>query len=82
MQFQSDLLGCATVRPRISETTALGAAYLAGLAVGYWSNVGELESQWQLDRRFTPAMQQADVQHCIAGWQRAINAAKAWADAS
>ncbi|RDU99796.1 glycerol kinase GlpK [Trinickia dinghuensis] len=82
MQFQSDLLGCSTARPRISETTALGAAYLAGLAVGYWSNVGELESQWQLDRRFTPAMQQANAQQCIAGWQRAINAAKAWADAS
>jgi glycerol kinase len=82
MQFQSDLLGCATARPRVSETTALGAAYLAGLAVGYWSNVGELESQWQLDRRFTPAMQQADAQRCIAGWQRAINAAKAWADSN
>ena len=81
MQFQSDLLGCATARPRISETTALGAAYLAGLAVGYWSNVGELESQWQLDRRFTPAMQRADAERCIAGWQRAINAAKAWANA-
>ncbi|MGN6648630.1 glycerol kinase GlpK [Trinickia sp.] len=81
MQFQSDLLGVAAVRPRISETTALGAAYLAGLAVGYWNNVGELETQWQLDRRFSPAMQQADVAQCIAGWQRAINAAKAWADA-
>ena len=75
MQFQSDLLGVAAVRPRISETTALGAAYLAGLAVGYWNNVGELETQWQLDRRFSPAMQQADVAQCIAGWQRAINAA-------
>ncbi len=81
MQFQSDLLGVAAVRPRVSETTALGAAYLAGLAVGYWSNIGELESQWQLDRRFSPAMPQADVAQCIAGWQRAINAAKAWADA-
>lgn len=81
MQFQSDLLGVAAVRPRISETTALGAAYLAGLAVGYWNNVGELESQWQLDRRFSPAMRQADVEQCTAGWQRAINAAKAWADA-
>ncbi|WP_116139399.1 glycerol kinase GlpK [Trinickia diaoshuihuensis] len=81
MQFQSDLLGVGTVRPRISETTALGAAYLAGLAVGYWNNVGELESQWQLDRRFSPAMEQAGVQQCISGWQRAINAAKAWADA-
>jgi glycerol kinase len=82
MQFQSDLLGVAAVRPRISETTALGAAYLAGLAVGYWNNVDELQSQWQLDRRFSPAMQQADVAQCIAGWQRAINAAKAWADAN
>ena len=82
MQFQADLLGVAAVRPRISETTALGAAYLAGLAVGYWSNIGELESQWQLDRRFSPAMQQADVQQCTAGWQRAVNAAKAWADAT
>ncbi|PMS21164.1 glycerol kinase [Trinickia dabaoshanensis] len=82
MQFQSDLLGVAAVRPRISETTALGAAYLAGLAVGYWNNVDELQSQWQLDRRFSPAMQQADAQQCIAGWQRAINAAKAWADAT
>ncbi|CAB3694398.1 glycerol kinase GlpK [Trinickia soli] len=81
MQFQADLLGVAAVRPRISETTALGAAYLAGLAVGYWSNVGELESQWQLDRRFSPAMQQADARKCIAGWQRAVTAAKAWADA-
>jgi len=82
MQFQADLLGVAAVRPRISETTALGAAYLAGLAVGYWSNIGELESQWQLDRRFSPAMQQADIQQCTAGWQRAVNAAKAWADAT
>ncbi len=81
MQFQSDLLGVAAVRPRISETTALGAAYLAGLAVGYWNNVGELQSQWQLDRRFSPAMQPAGVAQCIAGWQRAITAAKAWADA-
>ncbi|HEX7682765.1 MAG TPA: glycerol kinase GlpK [Trinickia sp.] len=82
MQFQADLLGVAAVRPRISETTALGAAYLAGLAVGYWSNVGELESQWQLDRRFSPAMTRAAVDQCTAGWQRAINAAKAWADAT
>ncbi|MGN6315839.1 glycerol kinase GlpK [Trinickia sp.] len=82
MQFQSDLLGVAAVRPRISETTALGAAYLAGLAVGYWSNVGELESQWQLDRRFSPSMQRADVDSCTTGWRRAINAAKAWADAT
>ncbi|RKP49133.1 glycerol kinase GlpK [Trinickia fusca] len=82
MQFQADLLGVSTVRPRISETTALGAAYLAGLAVGYWQNVGEVESQWQLDKRFSPAMERANVDGCLAGWQRAVTAAKAWADAS
>ncbi|CAN7500158.1 glycerol kinase GlpK [Trinickia sp. LjRoot230] len=81
MQFQADVLGVAAVRPRISETTALGAAYLAGLAVGYWSDIGELERQWQLDRRFTPAMPQHDVDACLAGWQRAVTAAIAWADA-
>ena len=83
MQFQADLLGVAVGRGRASaETTALGAAYLAGLAVGYWSDIGELQSQWQLDRRFSPAMQQDDVKQCIAGWQRAVTAAKAWADAT
>jgi glycerol kinase len=58
----------------------LGAAYLAGLAVGYWKDVDELQSQWKLDRRFTPALEQADVEECLAGWKRAIRAAKAWAD--
>jgi glycerol kinase len=69
------------VRPQIVETTALGAAYLAGLAVGYWSDLEELRQQWKLEHRFTPAMNAADVQTCLAGWQRAVNAAKAWADA-
>ncbi len=82
MQFQADLLGVAAVRPRITETTALGAAYLAGLAVGYWKDIGELESQWQLDKRFSPAMEHAAAQACLAGWQRAVAAAKAWADAT
>ncbi|MEA3119299.1 MAG: glycerol kinase [Paraburkholderia sp.] len=82
MQFQADMLGVAAVRPRISETTALGAAYLAGLAVGYWNDIGELESQWQLDRRFSPSMERAAVERCLAGWQRAVTAAKAWADAA
>lgn len=82
MQFQADLLGVAAVRPRISETTALGAAYLAGLAVGYWGGIDELQSQWQLDRRFSPAMDARAAEVCLAGWQRAVTAAKAWADAS
>ncbi|WP_179403534.1 glycerol kinase GlpK [Burkholderia guangdongensis] len=80
MQFQADLLGVDAVRPRITETTALGAAYLAGLAVGYWQGVDELHSQWRLDRRFAPSMPAAQVDACRAGWQRAVRAAKAWAD--
>jgi glycerol kinase len=81
MQFQADILGVDAVRPKVAETTALGAAYLAGLAVGYWKDVDELQSQWKLDRRFTPGLEQADVKECLDGWKRAIRAAKAWADA-
>ncbi|MDR5756042.1 glycerol kinase GlpK [Caballeronia sp. LZ035] len=80
MQFQADLLGVEVARPRIAETTALGTAYLAGLAVGYWKDVGELKAQWQLERRFTPSMQAEEVASRLAGWQRAVGAAKAWAD--
>ncbi|SAL64291.1 glycerol kinase [Caballeronia arvi] len=80
MQFQADLLGVEVARPRIAETTALGAAYLAGLAVGYWKDVGELNAQWQLERRFAPSMPAGEIESCLAGWQRAVNAAKAWAD--
>ena len=56
MQFQADLLGVPVVRPAVTETTALGAAYLAGLAVGYWQSVDEVSGQWKVDRRFDPAM--------------------------
>jgi glycerol kinase len=80
MQFQADILGVDAVRPRVSETTALGAAYLAGLAVGYWKDIDELQSQWRLEHRFSPAIAQAEVDACLAGWQRAVRAAKAWAD--
>jgi glycerol kinase len=79
MQFQADLLGVDVVRPRVSETTALGAAYLAGLAVGYWRDVGELQQQWKLEQRFSPKAPRDEVAHSIAGWQRAVWAAKAWA---
>jgi len=82
MQFQADILGVDVVRPQVSETTALGAAYLAGLAVGYWKDVAELQSQWALDRRFSPSLAAADVKQHMHGWQRAVNAAKAWADAT
>ena len=82
MQFQADMLGVDVVRPQISETTALGAAYLAGLAVGYWKDVNELQSQWKLDRRFSPDIAPDEVKRQMHGWQRAVNAAKAWADAT
>src|SRR5438552_18329856 len=59
MQFQSHLLGVPVVRPKVSETTALGAAYLAGLAVGYWQDQKQIAAQWQVDRRFTPGVKPA-----------------------
>ena len=79
MQFQSDILQSRVVRPMITETTALGAAYLAGLAVGFWGSVEELGRQWQVDREFLPEMGKEDIQTYIRGWYRAVNAAKAWA---
>lgn len=80
MQFQSDILGVDVVRPKITETTALGAAYLAGLAVGYWAGVEDIQGQWQLDRRFGQAMPAEQVEANVRGWVRAVNAAKAWAE--
>jgi glycerol kinase len=81
MQFQSDILGVDVVRPHITETTALGAAYLAGLAVGYWKDVSEIQNQWKLEHRFTPALASREAQARMQGWQRAIDACQMWADA-
>lgn len=80
MQFQADILGVEVIRPKITETTALGAAYLAGLGCGYWSGLDEIQQQWQQDARFSPQQTPAQVAQLIKGWQRAVNAAKAWAD--
>ncbi|MCG1043251.1 glycerol kinase GlpK [Mycetohabitans sp. B8] len=82
MQIQADLLGVDVVRSQIQETTALGAAYLAGLAVGYWNDIAELRQQWQMDRRFVRHARTEDVERGLAAWHRAIRAAKAWADAA
>jgi len=82
MQFQSDLLQARVVRPKITETTALGAAYLAGLAVHYWKGKNEVKQQWQIDRTFSPQIQSGEIQSRIKGWRRAVNAAKTWADDS
>jgi glycerol kinase len=80
MQFQSNILNTKVIRPVITETTALGAAYLAGLAVKYWQNVEELQSQWQSEKEFMPVMQTEKRLKLAKDWQRAVNAAKAWAN--
>ena len=80
MQFQSDLLNVPVVRPRVTETTALGAAYLAGLAVGYWQSKTDIAQQWQQDRRFAPQMKPATRRTLVAGWDKALNRAKDWED--
>ena len=80
MQFQADLLQAKVVRPKITETTALGAAYLAGLAVNYWKDINEVRQQWQMDRTFSPQIEAGDTLSLIKGWHRAVNASKAWAD--
>ena len=79
MQFQADILGVPVVRPKVAETTALGAAYLAGLAVGYWRDAGDLAANWQVDRRFEPAMSRDQAASLMAGWTRAVERAKHWA---
>ena len=78
MQFQADVLGVSVVRPQVSETTALGAAYLAGLAVGYWKDQTEIAVQWQVERVFTPAMSSERREELLASWQKALERAKGW----
>lgn len=80
MQFQADLLNVPVIRPRIAETTALGAAYLAGLAVGYWKKQAEIARQWQVDRQFTPMMKPAERKQFMAGWNKALARAQGWAN--
>ncbi len=79
MQFQADLLGVLVVRPKVTETTALGVAYLAGLAVGYWSSADELSAHWQSERCFEPAMGRDRIDTLLAGWRKAVGRAKRWA---
>ncbi|MGB6061818.1 MAG: glycerol kinase GlpK [Candidatus Aquilonibacter sp.] len=77
MQFQADVLGVDVVRPRVTETTALGAAYCAGLQVGYWNDMDELATQWQEERRFVPTMDAGDREKLLAGWANAIRKTRA-----
>jgi len=78
MQFQSDMLDVTVVRPKIIETTALGAAYLAGLAVGYWESVDDLQGYWQADQKYTSTMHSEERQQHLKGWTRAVRAVLAW----
>ncbi|VVE38560.1 glycerol kinase [Pandoraea pneumonica] len=80
MQWQADLLGADVVRPHVIETTAAGAAYLAGLAVGFWPDIDTLQRQWQLQQRFSRKLSEDDVNRAVKGWQRAVRAAKVWAE--
>jgi glycerol kinase len=78
MQFQADILGVPVQRPKITETTALGAAYLAGLAVGYWDSQDEIAEMWQLDKEFVPSMPEENRNKLYAGWKRAVERAVKW----
>ena len=78
LQFQADILGVPVVRSRVRETTALGAAYLAGLAVGYWKSDADITSHWQVDRRFEPAMPRERAGALRAEWERAVSRSMAW----
>ncbi|GLB51778.1 glycerol kinase [Neptunitalea chrysea] len=80
MQFQSDVLDVTTIRPKVTETTALGAAYLAGLAVGYWDSMDEIQDIWEEDVQFHPTEDREPINEGIKGWYRAIKALQAWSN--
>ena len=82
MQFQADLLGVPVVRPRVFETTALGAAYLAGLGVGFWNSLDELSNRTAGERIFEPRMTNDEAASLMAGWTRALDRARNWATAT
>jgi len=78
MQFQADILNTETLRPAVQETTALGAAYLAGLAVGFWSDMDELKQQWQIDATFSPSASEESVLALRSNWERALDRSRSW----
>ena len=79
MQTQADIIGAPVQRPQCVETTAMGAAYLAGLAVGYWDNIDDIRKNWAIDRTFTPAIDEAQRSKRIKGWSKAVKCAFDWA---
>jgi glycerol kinase len=80
LQFQADMLGVPVRRPVVRETTALGAAYLAGLAVGYWDGLDDVRTNWALDREFAPQRPRSDVDRLYAGWKKAVTRSLGWAE--
>ena len=80
MQFQSNILDCEVIRPSCIETTALGAAYLAGLAVGYWENMEDIRNNWHVDRLFESAMDESQREELIHGWHKAVKCAQMWGE--
>ena len=80
MQFQSDILNVPVVRPKVAETTALGAAYAAGLAVGYWNNLDDLRINWQMAKTWEPAMDEATRDKLYKGWLKAVQRSMHWLD--
>jgi glycerol kinase len=80
MQFQSDILGVPVVRPKVVETTALGAAYAAGLAVGYWDSPSQIASNWGEDKRWNPAMDEARRSVLYGKWNKAVARSRDWVD--
>jgi glycerol kinase len=80
MQFQADLLGVPVVRPKVLETTALGAAYLAGLTVNLWKSRDELASHWKAERRFEPRMDRKEAADRMARWREAVSRSRNWAE--
>jgi glycerol kinase len=80
MQFQADILGVPVVRPKVSETTALGAAYAAGLAVDFWDNLDDLRTNWQMERTWQPAMEAAKREELHNGWLKAVERTFDWVE--
>ncbi len=80
MQFQADILGVPVVRPVVAETTALGAAYAAGLAVGFWNNLDDLRANWQEDKRWEPSMDDAERERELRLWKKAVTKSMDWID--
>ncbi|MCS6887058.1 MAG: FGGY-family carbohydrate kinase, partial [Chloroflexus sp.] len=80
MQFQADILGVPVIRPKVAETTSLGAAYAAGLAVGFWSNTDEMRANWGVDHTWTPQMDAATRERLYRGWKKAVTRTFDWVE--